>query len=78
MDAGLLRSALVGVVAERTGYPAEMIDTGMDLEADLGVDSIKRVQILGAVQERFPQVPSVGPELLGELRTLEHIIDFLV
>nr|WP_235433384.1 SDR family NAD(P)-dependent oxidoreductase [Protofrankia coriariae] len=78
VDAGLLRSALVGVVAERTGYPAEMIDTGMDLEADLGVDSIKRVQILGAVQERFPQVPSVGPELLGELRTLEHIIDFLV
>ncbi|WP_050803795.1 type I polyketide synthase [Candidatus Frankia datiscae] len=78
VDAGLLRSALVGVVAERTGYPPEMIDTGMDLEADLGVDSIKRVQILGAVQERFPQVPSVGPELLGELRTLEHIIDFLV
>ncbi|WP_242606728.1 type I polyketide synthase [Protofrankia symbiont of Coriaria ruscifolia] len=78
VDAGVLRSVLLGVVAERTGYPAEMIDTGMDLEADLGVDSIKRVQILGAVQERFPGVPSVGPELLGEMRTLEHIIDFLV
>ncbi|MFC8516863.1 beta-ketoacyl synthase N-terminal-like domain-containing protein, partial [Streptomyces sp. NPDC057257] len=43
--------ALMGAVAEKTGYPVEMLEPGMDVEADLGIDSIKRVQILGALQE---------------------------
>ncbi|WP_226931768.1 MULTISPECIES: type I polyketide synthase [Parafrankia] len=73
-----VRTALLGVVADRTGYPAEMIDTGMDLEADLGVDSIKRVQILGALQEHFPTLPAVGPERLAEMRTLDHITDHVL
>ncbi|WP_207770111.1 acyl carrier protein, partial [Frankia canadensis] len=54
-----------------------MIDTGMDLEADLGVDSIKRVQVLGALRERFPQAPTVGPEQLAELRTLDQITEYV-
>ncbi|KAA9151255.1 SDR family NAD(P)-dependent oxidoreductase [Amycolatopsis acidicola] len=72
-----LRDVLLGVVAEKTGYPVEMIDPSMDLEADLGVDSIKRVQVLGAVQEKFPGLPDIGPEQLGELRTLDQILTFL-
>ncbi|MDF3313894.1 acyl carrier protein, partial [Rhodococcus sp. T2V] len=54
VSSAALRSALQEVVADKTGYPVEMVDPSMDLEADLGVDSIKRVQVLGAVQERFP------------------------
>jgi len=76
-DADALRRVLVEVVADKTGYPAAMVDPGMDLEADLGVDSIKRVQILGAVQERYPQLPAVGPESLAELRTLDQIVAHL-
>ncbi|WP_245562825.1 phosphopantetheine-binding protein, partial [Nocardia araoensis] len=69
-----LRRALREVVAEKTGYPVEMVDPSMDLEADLGVDSIKRVQVIGALQERFPNLPSLGPEQLGTLRTLDQIV----
>ncbi|WP_280294710.1 acyl carrier protein, partial [Nocardia abscessus] len=47
------------------------------LEADLGVDSIKRVQVIGGLQERFPQLPSLGPEQLGTVRTLDQIVDLL-
>ncbi|MFE7744331.1 beta-ketoacyl synthase N-terminal-like domain-containing protein, partial [Nocardia sp. NPDC057455] len=72
-----LRSALRAVVAEKTGYPVEMVDPSMDLEADLGVDSIKRVQVIGALQERFPQLPSLGPEQLGTVRTLDQIAELL-
>ncbi|WP_280253582.1 type I polyketide synthase [Nocardia abscessus] len=72
-----LRSALREVVAEKTGYPVEMVDPSMDLEADLGVDSIKRVQVIGALQERFPQLPNLGPEQLGTVRTLDQIADLL-
>ena len=73
-DAAALRSVLVEVVADKTGYPAGMVDPGLDLEADLGVDSIKRVQVLGAVQERYPQLPAIGPESMAELRTLDQIV----
>ncbi|MGV9664287.1 beta-ketoacyl synthase N-terminal-like domain-containing protein [Nocardia niigatensis] len=78
LSADALRQALREVVADKTGYPVEMVDTTMDLEADLGVDSIKRVQVIGALQERFPELPVLGPEQLGTLRTLDQVVDELV
>ena len=34
-------------MSERTGYPADMLGLDADLEGDLGIDSIKRVEIAG-------------------------------
>ncbi|PAZ12866.1 type I polyketide synthase, partial [Streptomyces sp. SA15] len=73
-----VEAALLAVVSEKTGYPAEMLDLGMDLEADLGIDSIKRVEIMGVLQERFPSPTPVGPEQLAELRTLSEIVGFVL
>ncbi|MEV8475658.1 SDR family oxidoreductase [Streptomyces sp. NPDC051173] len=47
----LLRTVL-SVISERTGYPVEMIDPQLDLEADLSVDSIKRTEIAGELAKR--------------------------
>merc|ERR1712025_1122894 len=47
----------------------------MDLEADLGVDSIKRVEILSAMQEQAPDLPEVDPAELAKLATLQQIVD---
>ncbi|MFP5503801.1 MAG: phosphopantetheine-binding protein, partial [Candidatus Sericytochromatia bacterium] len=69
--------AVLGVVAEKTGYPAEMLNPDMEMEADLGIDSIKRVEIMAAIQEALPGAPIVKPEHLGELRTLAQVIAFL-
>ncbi|MFR9800879.1 beta-ketoacyl synthase N-terminal-like domain-containing protein [Pseudonocardia sp. RS010] len=76
-DAAAVRAALLTVVSEKTGYPVEMVEPGMDLETDLGIDSIKRVQILGAVAERVPGLPQVGPEQLAELRSVDDIVGVL-
>jgi acyl carrier protein len=65
------------IVSEKTGYPAEMLEMGMDMESDLGIDSIKRVEILGAMQEQHPELPEVNPAELAELRTLQQIVDHL-
>ena len=56
---------LIESVAEKTGYPPEMLDLDMRLDTDLGIDSIKRVEILSAVQERLPNAPAIGPAQLG-------------
>ena len=66
---------LLEVVADQTGYPVDMLSAGMDLESDLGIDSIKRVQILSALRGRAPGLPEIGMADLGRLRTLGAIID---
>lgn len=76
-DVDVLRKAFLAVVSEKTGYPTEMLELDMDLEADLGVDSIKKVEILGAMRTQFPDMPRMDAEALAELRTLRQITDFL-
>ncbi|WP_372664999.1 SDR family NAD(P)-dependent oxidoreductase [Amycolatopsis kentuckyensis] len=44
---------IVEVIGERTGYPVEMIEPDLDLEADLSVDSIKRAEIAGELASRL-------------------------
>ncbi|HVK25813.1 MAG TPA: SDR family NAD(P)-dependent oxidoreductase [Actinokineospora sp.] len=46
-------STVIDVIAARTGYPVDMIDPTLDLEADLSVDSIKRTEIAGEVAAKF-------------------------
>jgi malonyl CoA-acyl carrier protein transacylase len=74
---GNIESFMINVISEKTGFPADMITSDMDLEADLAVDSIRRVEILGAVQEQFPEAPTVGPEQLGVLKTIQDILQYL-
>ncbi|QTE87746.1 type I polyketide synthase [Shewanella algae] len=68
---------MLQVVADKTGYPAEMLELGMDMEADLGIDSIKRVEILGTVQDELPELPPLDAATLSECRTLGQIVDYL-
>ncbi|ABK49067.1 beta-ketoacyl synthase [Shewanella sp. ANA-3] len=69
-----IETAMMAVVADKTGYPVEMLELGMDMEADLGIDSIKRVEILGTVQDELPNLPELSPEDLAECRTLGEIV----
>ncbi|MCB0147692.1 MAG: hypothetical protein KDE01_08585, partial [Caldilineaceae bacterium] len=52
-----LHATMLTVVTEKTGYPTEMLEPGMALDTDLGIDSIKRVEILAAMRERVPSLP---------------------
>ena len=60
-----LTEVLLGVVSEKTGYPVEMLELDMQLDADLGIDSIKRVEIFSALQDRLPEAPAVKPRAPG-------------
>ncbi|MEW2118097.1 SDR family NAD(P)-dependent oxidoreductase [Streptomyces sp. NPDC005474] len=41
------------IISERTGYPVDMIEPDLDLEADLSIDSIKRAEIAGELAQRL-------------------------
>ncbi|MEV5147422.1 SDR family oxidoreductase [Streptomyces sp. NPDC052727] len=52
------------IISERTGYPVDMIEPGLDLEADLSIDSIKRAEIAGELAQRLGIAG--GAELLDD------------
>ncbi|MFF3336365.1 SDR family oxidoreductase [Streptomyces sp. NPDC002888] len=41
------------IISKRTGYPVDMIEPDLDLEADLSIDSIKRAEIAGELARRL-------------------------
>jgi acyl transferase domain-containing protein len=75
------RRDLLQVVSERTGYPVDMLDETLPLEAGLGIDSIKTVEIfskLKAYHPYFREGVQDEEELLAEfsrLKTLKDITD---
>jgi acyl transferase domain-containing protein len=77
IDTSTLSQTLLNIVSDKTGYPMEMLDLSMDIEADLGIDSIKRVEILGGLLELYPDLPKPNPEELGQLRTLGQIVAYI-
>jgi hypothetical protein len=75
--AGHATAALVlAIIAEKTGYPVEVLAPDMDLEADLGIDSIKRVEILAAVSQQVPSLNSnaVSP---ADVRRISDLLALL-
>jgi hypothetical protein len=140
MDRSKIENSLLAVIAEKTGYPSEMLNRfpeirrvmdecqfnncpfnhinnpkcavsvavdngsisqsrynnyvqmllGMDMEADLGIDSTKRVEIFGVMAAEVksllstapiitdnPTIEGANPQELAELRTLEQIVDYI-
>ncbi|MBI5768905.1 MAG: SDR family NAD(P)-dependent oxidoreductase [Verrucomicrobia bacterium] len=77
VDGASVIETVLQTVAEKTGYPRDMLEPAMQLEGDLGIDSIKRVEILAAVQKKLPGLPTVDAKVMGSLQTLEAISNYL-
>jgi acyl carrier protein len=41
------------IASEQTGYPVDMLDLDLDLEADLGIDTVKQAQMFAAIREPY-------------------------
>ena len=74
-----IEAGLLDVVCERTGYPTDMLSLDADLEGDLGIDSIKRVEIAGTFTQTLAeeQRAAIDMELLTSSRTLREVIAVL-
>ncbi len=58
----------------RTGYPLEMLGPDLDLEGDLGIDSIKRVEIFGDLRDRGVVPEGFDPDRLARCRTIRQVV----
>jgi acyl transferase domain-containing protein/NAD(P)H-dependent flavin oxidoreductase YrpB (nitropropane dioxygenase family)/NAD(P)-dependent dehydrogenase (short-subunit alcohol dehydrogenase family) len=71
------------LVSERTGYPVDMLEADLDLEADLSIDSIKRTELIGLLIDRLGLAGAASAldesvmQELSRLRTLRGIVDWI-
>jgi len=55
-DPASFTTELLAIISEKTGYPVDMLELSMNFETDLGIDSIKRLEIFSALYEKMPGI----------------------
>ena len=48
-----IMATVTDICSEITGYPKEMLDPKLDLEADLGIDTVKQMEILSILKDKY-------------------------
>jgi len=71
-----VKERVLALVSEKTGYPVDMLDVDLDLEADLGVDTVKQAEVFAAIREEY-NIPRDETRKLRDYPTLAHVIRFV-
>ena len=67
---------VLALVAEQTGYPPDLLDLELDLEADLGIDTVKQAEVFAAIREAYG-IPFDDTLKLRDYPTLNHVVAFV-
>ena len=62
---------------EQTGYPREIVELDADLEADLGIDSIRKAQLFGEIGQKYG-LKADDSVSLDEFPTLRHLLNYML
>ena len=71
-----MKERILELMVEKTGYPKDMLDLDLDLEADLGVDTVKQAEMFAAIREIY-NIPRDENRKLRDYPTLAHVIRFV-
>ncbi|MBP6802543.1 MAG: SDR family NAD(P)-dependent oxidoreductase [Chloroflexi bacterium] len=74
--ADTIAAQIIALVAEQTGYPEDMLDLDLDMEADLGIDTVKQAETFAAIREEFA-IPARSDLNLRAYNTLEKVVGFV-
>ena len=75
LDEATVTKEIVKMVAEKTGYPEDMLDLDLDMEADLGIDTVKQAELFAAMREHYGIAQQEGIQL-KDYPTIRHCINF--
>jgi len=71
-----IKRYVLNLVSEKTGYPVEMLDLDLDLEADLGIDTVKQAELFATIRTHY-NIPRREDLRLSDYNTLAKVIDFM-
>ena len=77
VSAAQATQVVLSVLAAKTGYEPDMIEMDMALETELGVDSIKRVEILSDVQKEL-SVEAQDVAALSRTQTVGEVVEAMI
>jgi acyl transferase domain-containing protein len=72
-----IHEMVVTALAERTGYPKDMLELDVDLEGDLGIDTVKQAEVYSRARHHFGLAPAKNLRM-REYNTLRKVIDHMV
>ena len=67
---------MLAIVAEQTGYPTDLLDLDLDLEADLGIDTVKQAEVFATIREAWG-IERDDALRLRDYPTLDHVVGFV-
>ena len=67
---------MLAIVAEQTGYPPDLLDMDLDLEADLGIDTVKQAEVFATIRETYG-IAFDDTLKLRDYPTLNHVVGFV-
>jgi acyl transferase domain-containing protein/NAD(P)-dependent dehydrogenase (short-subunit alcohol dehydrogenase family)/acyl carrier protein len=71
-----VKTKVLEIISEKTGYPPDMLDLDLDLEADLGIDTVKQAEMFSAIRAAY-DIPRDDALKLRDYPTLAHAIRFV-
>lgn len=77
-----LEKVIKEIIMEKTGYPEEVLESELDLEADLGIDSVKQMDIFSSLFERMGYEKRKSEDVDGndteevKINTIQEMIDY--
>jgi NAD(P)-dependent dehydrogenase (short-subunit alcohol dehydrogenase family)/acyl carrier protein len=71
-----VQAKVMAIVAEQTGYPQDMLELDLDMEADLGIDTVKQAETFAAIRKAF-DIPRRDDLKLRDYPTLRHVVGFV-
>lgn len=72
-----VQAEVLKVFSEVTKYPVEMLELDMDMEADLGIDTVKQATILSMLGEKYGLERQPGLQL-SKYPTIRHIVGLIM
>ncbi|MEJ2111040.1 MAG: SDR family NAD(P)-dependent oxidoreductase [Acidobacteriota bacterium] len=71
-----VQAMVLEIIAEKTGYPPDMLDMDLDLEADLGIDTVKQAEMFAAIRTAY-DIPREENLKMRDFPTLAHVVQFV-
>ncbi|MDR0734341.1 MAG: acyltransferase domain-containing protein, partial [Elusimicrobiota bacterium] len=75
LDEAQVTAEMLDLISEKTGYPKDMLDLDLDMEADLGIDTVKQAELFAAMREKY-NLPRAEGIQLKDYPTIRHCIKY--
>ena len=77
LDEATVTKEVVALISQKTGYPEDMLELDVDMEAELGIDTVKQAEMLILLQEKYG-IASNSALVLKDYPTIRHCINYIM